>query len=224
MRRFSWFPALLVVAALMVVGLVGIVVAQDDDVPGRMGAGMMSNPMTGPRQAWRTADESTYLAEMVVHHREAVDAARELLRSDRPQLRAFARSIITTQSAQIDQMTAWLAEWYPGQPLPGDYRPMMRDLTDLTGDRLDRTFLEDMIGHHMAAVMMSQHLLLSGAEHEDVATLARSIRNDQHAEIVQMQQWLAQWYDATWHGHLRWGPMTMWGPMMGAPMMGGRWR
>ena len=36
---------------------------------------------------------------------------------------------------------------------------MMRDLSGLSGDRLDRTFLEDMIGHHMAAVTMSQRLL-----------------------------------------------------------------
>ena len=76
---------------------------------------------------------------------------------------------------------------------------MMRDLAGLSADRLDRTFLEDMIGHHMAAVMMSQHLLWRGTDHEEVGDLARSIRDDQHAEIIRMQRWLALWFDADMH-------------------------
>jgi uncharacterized protein (DUF305 family) len=197
---------------------VGLVLANRDDNPRvGMGPGMMypgssSTPgwwdgswdsmMTGPMMmgAYATASESEYLAEMVAHHREAVAAARELARSDRPQMRAFGESIVETQSAQIRQMTAWLAGWYPEQATTVDYRPMMRDLSDLSGDRLDRAFLQDMIGHHMVAVMMSQHLLLRGTDHEEVADLARSIRDDQHAEIIQMQRWIAQWFDTDWRG------------------------
>jgi uncharacterized protein (DUF305 family) len=109
-------------------------------------------------------------------------------------MREFGRSIVAAQSAQIRQMTTWLADWYPDYPTTVDYQPMMRDLTGLSGDALDRAFLEDMIGHHMAAVMMSQHLLIRGADHEQVAVLARSIRDDQHVEIVQMRRWLIRWF------------------------------
>jgi uncharacterized protein (DUF305 family) len=136
---------------------------------------------------------------MVAHHREAVAAARELARSDRPQMRALGESVVTTQTAQIEQMAAWLVEWDPDAATAVDYRPMMRDLSGLSGDRLDQAFLEDMIGHHMVAVMMSQHLLWRGTDHDQVAQLARSIRDEQHAEIIQMQRWLAQWFDADWH-------------------------
>jgi len=203
---------LLVVVVATAATAVGVVVAnRDDDTRTRMGPGMMypgstSTPgwwddsrdsmmgpmMTGPVAA---ASEPEYLADMVDHHREAVAAAGELARSDRPEMRAFGESIVQTQSAQIEQMTAWLADWYPEQPTTVDYRPMMRDLSGLSGDRLDRAFLQDMIGHHMAAVMMSQHLLWRGTDHEEVAQLARSIRDDQRAEIIQMQRWLAQWFD-----------------------------
>ena len=167
--------------------MVGRLLELDDDGPMMMGS-------------YAAASEPEYLAEMVAHHREAVAAARELARSDRPQMRAFGESIVETQSAQIEQMTAWLFEWYPEQSTTVDYRPMMRDLSGLSGDRLDRAFLQDMIGHHMVAVMMSQHLLWRGADHEKVAALARSIRDDQHAEIIQMQRWLAQWLDTAWGG------------------------
>jgi uncharacterized protein (DUF305 family) len=140
--------------------------------------------------------ESAYLAEMIAHHEEAVAAARKLARSDRAEMWSFGASIVETQSAQIRQMRSWLADLYPEQSTAVDYQPMMRDLTALSGDDLDRAFLEDMIRHHMAAVMMSQQLLAHGTEHEAVAALARSIINDQHTEIVQMRLWLSRWFDA----------------------------
>lgn len=162
--------------------------------------------------------EFDYLAEMVAHHEEAMAAAINLERSDRPQMRAFGQSIVESQTAQIEQMREWLAEWYPGRSTDVDYRPMMRDLSGLSGDRLDRVFLQDMIPHHMRAVMMSQQLLVRGsAEHAAVNTLAESIRDEQHAEIFWMQQRLASRFDAGW-GHCMGARMDR-GGGMGAGMM-----
>ncbi|MBB5788766.1 DUF305 domain-containing protein [Jiangella mangrovi] len=155
--------------------------------------GSMASGMMGRLDA---RGEPEYLAEMVAHHEEAVDAARQLARSDRPEMRRFGESIVETQSAQIQQMRTWLRAWYPGHQRDADgYRPMMRDLSGLSGDELDEVFLREMIGHHMVAVMWSQQLLWGGGVHEQVAELARTIRDDQHAEIVDMQRWLAQWFD-----------------------------
>jgi len=61
----------------------------------------------------------------------------------------------------------------------------------LESDELDRVFLEDMIIHHMEAVMMSQQLIRQGlVEHEEVELLARNIRNTQRNEIHMMRNWL----------------------------------
>jgi len=201
---------LIVVVMTAAATALGVVIAnRDDDTRPRMGPGM--GPMMMGSAA--VASEAEYLAEMIAHHEEAVAAARELARSDRPQMRAFGESIVETQTAQIEQMTAWLADWYPEQSTAVDYRPMMRDLSALSGDRLDRTFLQDMVRHHMAAVMMSQHLLWRGTDHEDVAQLARAIRDDQHAEIIQMQRWLTQWFDLDWRHGMGMGPgWRMWPP------------
>jgi uncharacterized protein (DUF305 family) len=147
--------------------------------------------------AWPRS-EYAYLVEMVAHHEEAVAAAQQLERSQRPEMREFGAAIISSQSAQIDQMQGWLADWYPSRPGLTDYRPMMRDLGDLSGDRLDLAFLQDMIGPHMAAVMMSQQLLMRGlADHEQVEALAVTIRDEQHREILRMQQWLRDWFGAS---------------------------
>lgn len=240
MRRL---PALLI--ALVVVAVVATVTAagaiawakQANDSHARIGPGMMaadsiSTPAWGDK-SWGpgmmgrmgsvgAASEPEYLTEMVAHHREAVAAAGDLARSDRPEMRALGESIVTTQSAQIQQMLGWLKDWYPEQSTSIDYRPMMRDLSGMSGDRLDRAFLQDMLGHHMVAVMMSQHLLARGAtDHDQVAELARTIRDDQRTEIFQMQRWLALWFDTDWHfgmGCSTWsgqgrgmGPGMMWG-------------
>lgn len=142
-------------------------------------------------------DEAGYLAEMIPHHQEAVAAATQLARSPRPEMQALGRRITETQSHEIRQMTGWLAGWYPQQPRPG-YRPMMRDLSAMSGDDLDRAFLTDMIPHHMSAVMMSQRLLVSGAPlHPEVAVFAGAVRDAQRDEIVLMRGWLTTWFPSS---------------------------
>lgn len=140
--------------------------------------------------------ELAYLTQMVAHHQEAVDAARQLERSGRAEMRRLGASIVATQTAEVTTMNAWLAAWYPGRSTAVAYQAMMRDLSTLSGDALDEAFLRDMIPHHMAAVMMSQQLLVHGRiEHPEVAGFARTVRDAQHAEIIQMQRYLVDRFD-----------------------------
>jgi uncharacterized protein (DUF305 family) len=167
--------------------------AHMDGNPATMGqgrdAGMATHP--GPVMA---VDEADYLTTMVAHHREAIVASAHLARSAHPELRRLGRAIIRTQSAQVRTMGRWLDRWYPEVTASRGYRPMLSDLSSLTGDDLDRTFLTEMVHHHMMAVMMSRHLVRSGeALHPRVAGLAGSVIEDQTAEIVLMQQWLRDW-------------------------------
>ena len=180
------------VVLLLGAGITGMALAHDD-----VGPGWGRHPMGGTSSAGgsmmgsaRTTDEAGYLGEMVAHHREAIAAAGELSRSDRPEMRALGRRIVADQSAQVELMEGWLAQWYDDEP-EAAYEPMMRELKGLDGDALDRAFLEDMIGHHMVAVMRSQQLLVRRlAEHDEVADLARSIRDAQVDEIRWMR---AEW-------------------------------
>ena len=198
--------ALLAVLVAGIATVVTLAVTDDDNWSGHRGAMMsVGNGSGHGMHGTSVASEYAFLAEMVAHHEEAVMAAGELQRSGRPEMREFGESIVESQTAQIDQMEGWLAEWYADRPGQVDYRPMMRDLSDLSGDELDRVFLEDMIGHHMAAVMMSQQLLARGvADHEEVEELAATIRDEQHDEIFQMQEWLRDWFRSA-------APMPGWG-------------
>jgi uncharacterized protein (DUF305 family) len=162
--------------------------------PGMMGRGMMGPGMMGSMNVF-VDSEYEFLVHMIPHHEEAVETATILkANTEREEMRDFAEGIIRTQSAEIEQMTTWLENWYPDRSHHVDYQPMMRDLEKLKGDALDRAFLEDMIPHHMTAIMMSQQLLNRGlAEHEEVEVLARSIRNSQSNEIQMMINWLDNW-------------------------------
>ncbi|WP_344922042.1 DUF305 domain-containing protein [Streptosporangium oxazolinicum] len=136
--------------------------------------------------------EFDYLTQMISHDREAVTAATQLRRSSAPKMRRLGEEIVATQTAEIATMKAWLAKWYPGRSTRVGYQPMMRDLSKLSGDTLDRTFLKGMIPHHKAAVMMSQRLIRHGyPRHKGVAVFARKVRDAKHAEISQMQRQLA---------------------------------
>ncbi|MBD2464745.1 DUF305 domain-containing protein [Oscillatoria sp. FACHB-1407] len=156
---------------------------------GRMRGGMM--PM-------QLASEFDYLNQMIPHHQEAIDTAQIILeRSNRSEMREFAQDIIDVQSTEIEQMQAWLNEWYPDRPSALLYTPMMRDLRPLEGDALDQTFLEDMISHHHMAVMMSHMLVHRGfVEHEALRPFSERIASSQRNEIHQMQAWLNEWFDA----------------------------
>ena len=179
------------VAAVAIAAVTVASTVDHDSGPGHR-AGMMSSSGS----VMSVDGEYEYLAEMVAHHREAVVAAGQLERSERPEMQAFGEAVIDSQSAQIEMMEQWLADWYPDESGQVDYQPMMRDLGGLSGDALDQAFLEDMVGHHMGAVMMSQQLVMRGeAEHAEVESLAEAIVSEQRAEIVQMQRWLRDWFD-----------------------------
>jgi len=161
-------------------------------------AGMGSNGGMGTMagMGMSVGSEFDYLTGMIPHHDEAIAAAKALQRgTHRQEMRAFAGSIIETQTAEVEQMKAWLAAWHPGRDTSVTYQPMMRDLTGLSGDALDQAFLADMIPHHMMAVMMSQQFLMANlADHGEVVPFARNIRDVQHTEIQMMAAWLRAWF------------------------------
>ena len=147
-------------------------------------------------ETFNFSSEYEFLLHMIPHHEEAVSNARILkANTEREEMEQFAETIIRTQSEEIEQMKAMIDRGYSEKDRNIDYQPMMRDFENLTGEELDRAFLEDMIVHHMEAVMMSQQLISQGlVEHEEMALLANDIRNSQRDEIRMMRVWLSQWY------------------------------
>lgn len=146
-----------------------------------------------------TPVDLAFIDDMIVHHQGAIEMAQALLlNTERPELVEMANNIITSQSAEVAQMQAWRAAWYPDAPpsATGDAMGMsMGDMavSDDASIPYDRRFLTAMISHHAGAVDMA-NMALPQAEHPEVKQLAAAIVAAQEQEIAQMQEWLKAWY------------------------------
>lgn len=156
----------------------------DIDAQDQNGRGRMMNMMV--------ESEREFITEMIPHHQEAVDTAKEVIArgGTTPEIKNLALQIVAAQEKEIADMKMWYETWY-GKPYTaqGTYVPMMRELSLLAGAELDRAFLEDMIMHHMGAIMMAQSVQ-PHIEHTEVKTLTQAIVTTQTAEITAMREML----------------------------------
>ncbi len=163
----------------------------------RMSDGSMMQNNTATSSSMHHMDttitsERDFLAEMIPHHQEAVDAAKQVLArgGTTPEIKSLVTNIISAQEKEITEMRSWYQLWYGTEYQPsGTYRPMMRDLSSYSDTLLDTVFLEDMIPHHMGAIMMARNVQLY-LEHVEVETLTSNIVTSQSQEIELMQNLL----------------------------------
>lgn len=138
------------------------------------------------------SSEREFIEGMIPHHQEAVDTAKEVIArgGTTPEIKRLVEDIVVAQEAEISEMKQWYEDWY-GQTYTdsGEYMPMMRELSQLSGEALDRRFLEDMIMHHMGAIMMARSVQ-SHIERPEIEELTRAIITTQSDEISLMRQLL----------------------------------
>ncbi len=137
--------------------------------------------------------EREFLKGMIPHHQEAVDTAKQVIArgGSTPEIKKLAEDIIVAQEKEIAMMKEWYQAWYGEAYVadPKDYKPMMRDLSTLRGAALDKVFLEDMVMHHMGAIMMAQSVQ-PYIENQEITDLTKAIMETQAAEIELMRQML----------------------------------
>ena len=148
------------------------------------------------------ATDAWFAQMMVVHHEGAIEMAGLAVdRAATAEVRDLAQRIADAQGPEIARMEGWLEAW--GEDAPGgmdhggmdhggmDMHGMGQDeamgsLDGLDGVAFDRAFLDLMIAHHRGAVEMAETELAEGT-HPAPLTLARTIVDDQTAEIAEMQ-------------------------------------
>jgi uncharacterized protein (DUF305 family) len=189
-------------AISLVVILFGVSFAQettpsgsDTMMPG-MSMGMNMDTLMGLEGE---AFEQAFLTMMRQHHQSAIEMSQWTLeRSQDPQIQEAAQKVIDEQQAEIEQIDAWLEEWYGGTEMTTDMQGMMDTMqSDMdtmmqnmeASDDPDRAFLENMSMHHNSAIDMAQPALFN-AVHSEVRDLAENIITSQAEEIAQYQTWL----------------------------------
>ena len=198
---------LIAVIALLIGGIGGYIIADRGDygMRGMNHSMMMSDdsnqdmddmPMGGmmgmDHSAMMVSSEREFLTGMIPHHQEAVDTATEVVErgGSTPEIKTLAENIIIAQELEIAEMKQWYLAWYGEEYVEeGSYQPMMRELAGLSGADLDRRFLEDMIPHHMGAIMMAQSVR-PYIKHQEITDMADVIMTTQTAEIELMRDLL----------------------------------
>lgn len=146
-----------------------------------------------------------FLANMIAHHQGAVDMANlALTNASHQEVKDLAKAIVSTQTTEITDMTAWQKAWgYPassGEMLEDHSSmgmmdanaEMMNELNGKTGGAFDKAFLEQMIMHHQSAINMAA-TGKTNAQHQEVKDLTVAIVTAQTKEIKQMKQWQNDW-------------------------------
>lgn len=155
--------------------------------------------------------ELRFIDGMTPHHQGAVEMAKEAInKSQRPEIKKLAQSIISAQNVEINQMKQWHQAWYPkasstpmaydakmGHMMPMSQQQMQNMM--MKGDlgaadaQFDLRFLNAMIPHHQGALTMAQDALKK-TKRPEIKKMAQDILTSQQSEIEQMQQWRKAWY------------------------------
>lgn len=159
-------------------------------------AGAMGTMLTNPTASL----EKYFLEQMIPHHQGAIDMATVALqKSETDEVRGLSEAILSSQQAEIDQMTVWLKDWH-NVNYGASHAGMDHSMHSMSGDpsalnrakNFDTEFVRQMIPHHESAVIMAQMLLASNPRPE-LKTLAENIITAQQKEIGDMKAWLARW-------------------------------
>ena len=155
--------------------------------------------------------ELRFIDAMVPHHEGAVIMAKAVLdRSQRSELRQLATEIINAQDQEIDQMRQWRKAWYPkASDKPMAWHTQMQHMMAMSPEQIstmrmdvdlgaadaafDLRFLNAMIPHHEAALIMARDLHQK-SQRPEMQLLAQNILTSQQAEIDRMKQWRRSWY------------------------------
>lgn len=104
-------------------------------------------------QADRTFD-LRYINAMIAHHRGAMLLAEQLGRNTaRPEMKNLSQNILADEPKAIAELYAWKKDWYGDTKTVRD--PIVANLGP-AGDTFDLRFLNAIIAHHEAGIVMTK--------------------------------------------------------------------
>ena len=191
---------LLATISVVLAALIGVIALKGDghmkhnghDMNSHMSGKANSSPLS------LTGADIMFLQMMIPHHQQAVDISNLALKSStNAELLALAKTIITGQSAEINQMKMWLNQAGASEDMGHAMHDMggMLDAAELSaldkasGKDFDNLWLKGMIGHHDGAIHMTQ--MIEDASNSEIKTFGEAIVRDQTAQIIQMKKMLA---------------------------------
>ena len=212
--RLTGLAGALVAGGLLLAG------CADDSSSDAAGHGSMMSDGSSAASSSTSAEadhndaDVAFASGMIPHHESAITMAQMAQAQAADQrVKDLAARIEAAQAPEIETMSGWLADWGAaasssatddgmdgmdhGGMDDGDMGGMDAGgmdtgaLAGMSGAEFDRMFLTMMIEHHRSAVQMAEAEAADGQNVGAIA-LAESIRDNQTAEIAEMQQLLTE--------------------------------
>jgi uncharacterized protein (DUF305 family) len=141
----------------------------------------------GPADKWL---DLRYVNTMIAHHRGAMLVAEQATKSERPEVSGLAKAILANEPAAIAELYQWKKEWY------NDTRAVADPIVPRLGSydaTFDLRFLNAVIGHHQAGVLMTKDVRLKSTRSE-ILNNADAVEAFLTGGITMLSDWRKAWY------------------------------
>jgi uncharacterized protein (DUF305 family) len=133
-----------------------------------------------------------YINAMIAHHRGAVLLAEQATReSHRPDIKSLATEIPKGEQILIDELYKWKKAWY------GDGRVVRDPVSPKLGsydEKFDLRFLNALIAHHEAGVLMTKETRLKSSRTE-ILNNADAVEEFLINSAKMLKEWRQNWYN-----------------------------
>lgn len=131
-----------------------------------------------------------YVNAMIAHHRGAIALAKQVEQSQRSEIQTLAAAIQADEPKLIDELYQWKRDWYR------DTRGVRDPSTVRIGsydEKLDLRFLNALIAHHEAGILMTQEIRTKSSRKE-VLDNADAVELFLKTTLVTLKEWRRAWY------------------------------
>jgi uncharacterized protein (DUF305 family) len=132
-----------------------------------------------------------YLNAMIAHHRGAMLLAEQAEQSQRPEIRSLASAIQKDEPKLIEELYQWKRDWYRDTR---EVRDPVRVQIGSYDEKLDLRFLNALIAHHEAGILMTQEIRMKSSRKE-VLDNADAVENFLKTTLVALKEWRKAWYN-----------------------------
>lgn len=132
-----------------------------------------------------------YIDNMIAHHYSAIHLAKQVQASSHhKEIRNLASEIIANDQAGIEKLYSWKKDWYQNERQISLFEKVNVGSVD---DTQDLRFLNALITHHEAAIMLSQEIQTKSARN-DILDLSSSVIVSLSDGLDTLKQWRKEWY------------------------------
>ncbi len=135
--------------------------------------------------------ELRYINAMIAHHRGAMLLAKQAEQSHRTEIQTLAAAIQKDEPKLIDELYQWKRGWYRDARGVRDPLPINMGSYD---EKLDLRFLNALIAHHEAGILMTQEIR-SKSSRKEVLDNADAVENFLKTTLVTLKDWRKAWYN-----------------------------